>query len=317
MKKRPAILVIFLSLILINLVSAYYGSYNSFSLSNLLNEIDASTMILGSIFIVSFAILNFALGRAFRGNKAIAGIISFVISLMIIWGINQTGFDYEGIFYSIGISESLLGTLAPIILLLGSILIILKFGLGILLMILGLFLVGLAFFTDKIYENGIATVIAIVLILIGAILWRKKKYREEGLTGPGGIKRGLGATGRTTGKIGKWGARQVGKGAIGTYKTARNASERIEKMNRERGRQQRENRKRLKAIQDRIDDINNNLNGINRAIISEGNLLRTRISNNERAIIRQELIRLRNERRQLQNELTRLQRESQKLQRRR
>ena len=166
-----------ITLFLISFASAYYGSYSSFSLSDLLNEIDSATMILGAVFIISFAVVNFALAKAFRGNKATAGIIAFVVSLLITYGINKTGFDFEGLFYDIGFSEGFLYTLLPLVLLGGIIFLGIKIGFGITLMIFGGLLIAVSF-TELICEKGIAIFLGICLIGIGVYInkkWPKKK----------------------------------------------------------------------------------------------------------------------------------------------
>ena len=96
MKKSLLILVI--TLCLINLTNAYYGSYSSFSFSDLLNSIDSSTMLLGAVFVLSFLFANWSLSKFFKGNRAFAGIAAFVVSLFITWGVNRTGLDFEGFF---------------------------------------------------------------------------------------------------------------------------------------------------------------------------------------------------------------------------
>ena len=86
-----------LGIILINFVSAYYGSYSNFSFSDFLNEVDSETMLLGVVFILSFALLNYSLSKFFKDkngepNRVIVGVVSFAISLLITWGVNKTDF---------------------------------------------------------------------------------------------------------------------------------------------------------------------------------------------------------------------------------
>ena len=122
---------------MMSFVSAYYGYYSNFSLSDLLDSIDSSTMILGAMFIISFAFVNFALSRFFKGNRATAGVVAFVISALIVWGINKSGIDYESFFYDIGLSEGFLYAVLPLVLLAGLIFLIIKVGMGMALMIFG------------------------------------------------------------------------------------------------------------------------------------------------------------------------------------
>ncbi len=171
---KKSITLFILSLFLINFISAYYGSYTSFSLSDLLDSIDSSTMILGAAFIISFAFINFALSKVFKDkygepNKATAGVVSFVIALLITYGINKTGFDFEGLFFDIGFSEGVLYTILPLVLLAGIIFLGIKFGFRVILIVLGglLFIISL---TDLIYSKGIAIVISLGLIGLGIFL---------------------------------------------------------------------------------------------------------------------------------------------------
>ena len=176
-KKRNLFLAIITGLFLISFASAYYGSYNSFSLSDLLNNIDSSTMLLGVLFIVSFAFLNFSLLKIFKDNKATAGIVAFALSLLITYGINKTGFDIEGLFYNIGFSEGFLATIIPLILLGGIIYLGIRFTFGIVLIVSGS-LLCMASFTNLIYEKGITLFLGFVFLVIGIYVnhkWPKKK----------------------------------------------------------------------------------------------------------------------------------------------
>ncbi len=180
--KKSLIISSIITLTLINFVSAYYGSYSSFSLSNLLNEIDSSTMILGAVFIISFALINFALSKFFKDkhgepNRVIAGIVSFVISLWMTWEINKRGFDIERLFYNfgynIGFSSDVLSTIIPLLLIAGTIYLFVKLKTNALFIIGGL-LIAVSF-TNLFYEKGITLIIGIILLLIGGYLKTENK----------------------------------------------------------------------------------------------------------------------------------------------
>ena len=161
-----------LSLFFINSVSAY-------SLSDLLGSIESSTILLIAVFTISFALLNFALSKFFKDkygepNKAIVGIVAFVISFLIAYGINKTGFDIEGLFFDIGISSELLYTIIPIIIIGCIILLIWKFKKKS-LFILGGLLILLSFF---IYEKTLILILGIILLLVGVGLSFKKNTRN-------------------------------------------------------------------------------------------------------------------------------------------
>ena len=164
---------------MINLVSAQF--YGGFSISDILSSIDQSTMILGVIFVVSLAFINQALIRTiFRDNAAIAGIIAFAISLLIIYGINLTGLDFEGFFYNLGFSEGFLSTVVLLALIGGGIYLGIKYGVGEMLMVLGGFFIILSF-TDFIYETATTFILGLFFLGIGGwLLQRKKKLRLVG-----------------------------------------------------------------------------------------------------------------------------------------
>ena len=176
--KRGKILLFFLvGLFLINFASATY--YGSLSLSDLLNEIDASTIFLGAIFIISFAFINSSLVRVFRDNKTASTVISLTISLGVIYAINLTGLDFQGFFYNIGLSTGFLTTIASLILIGGGIYLTFRFGFATMLIVLGGFFLILSS-TNFIYETGTTIVIGIILIGIG--FWLRKK--KHSLVGP-------------------------------------------------------------------------------------------------------------------------------------
>jgi len=157
---------------MINFVSAQF--YGGFSLSDILSSIDSSTMILGVMFIVVFAFLKYSLSRVFRDNAAIAGVIAFAISLGVIWGVNRTGLDFEGFFYTLGVSEGFLFIILPLILIGGAAYLGIKYSFGALLTVIGGFFMILSF-TDFIYET--ATTFIIGLIFLGIGFWLLMRRR--------------------------------------------------------------------------------------------------------------------------------------------
>lgn len=179
--KEKAVLLSFISLILsiylINFVSAqFYGGY---SLGDILNSVDPSTMILGVMFIVVFALLNKALSNYFGDSKAVGGVVAFSISLLIIYGINLTGLDFEGFFYTFGFSEGILTTVGSLVLIGGFIYLGFKYGFGVVLTLFGGFLIILSF-TDFIYETGTTFILGALFLAVGFWLLHKKK---RGLVG--------------------------------------------------------------------------------------------------------------------------------------
>lgn len=187
MKKRNISIISLITLSLINSVSAqFYGGYNRFSLTGLLDSINPSTMILGVLFIIFFAFINMSLGKVFKNqygepNKAIAGVVAFAVTTLIIYGINRYGFDIEGLFYGLGLSSDLLYILLLIILFIGAIFIYLRFKFRGLFLIFGLLLMLLTVFTDIFYEKGITFVIGAILFIIGLWLWGRGRDPQDRL----------------------------------------------------------------------------------------------------------------------------------------
>lgn len=184
MKKRSVSIISLITLFSINLISAQFSSgYNRFSPPDLLRSIDPQTMILGALFLLAFTLIYYALSRVFKDsygqpNKTMAGIIAFIISALIIYGINQYGFDMEGLFYGIGLSSGILYLILPLILTAGVIFLIWKFK-QYSFLIIGLLLILLTLFTDIFYEQGLVLIIGVIMLLIGLIWWWKRRGREN------------------------------------------------------------------------------------------------------------------------------------------
>ena len=163
MKKEMSILLL---LMMISFASAQ-------GLSDLLNQIDESTVILYAIFIVSFSVLFFSLNKVFKDNRTMAGVVSAVISFLIVYGVNKTGFDFQGFFFDIGISEEILMTIVPLIILVGAVFLIIKLKLAS-MYVFGVLLIASSFF---VYEKTFLISLGIIFILIGffVTLGTKKK----------------------------------------------------------------------------------------------------------------------------------------------
>ncbi|GBE19727.1 MAG TPA: hypothetical protein ENG87_01230 [Candidatus Pacearchaeota archaeon] len=216
MKRGLGLSLLITSIFLISFVSAY-GSYTSFSFSDFLDQLDSSMMILGSIFIICFILFNFSLSKFFRDNRPIAGTISFVLSLLTIWGINKTGLDYENFLSNIGLSGDLLSIIVPAILIIGAIIFIWKVGFSGFFIIFGILIGVLTVFTEFFYEKGISGLMGIIFLLIGLWLWRRKKKIASGYSYTGGVKpSGSGLIGKGLGAVAK-GGYQAGKYVASKY----------------------------------------------------------------------------------------------------
>ncbi len=219
MKKRSISIISLITLFSINLISAqFYSGYNRFSLPDLLRSIDPQTMILGSLFLIFFILIFYPLSRVFKNsygqpNTTIAGVLAFVISTLIIYGINRSGFDIEGLFYGLGLSSGILYIILPIILLIGSLFLIWKLK-QYFLLLAGLLLIILALFTDLFYEGFWIFVLGSIMFLIGLIWWWKRKGRYTGvgrgaMTAGRYIGGGATATGRGIGRGSRWFGRRT------------------------------------------------------------------------------------------------------------
>ena len=225
MQKKSVLPV--LSILLISFVSAFshYG-YNRFSITGFFSSINPDDMILMTLFIIIFAFINFSLGKFFKDsygnpNKAIAGVVAFAVTSLIVYGFWRTGFDLGGLFYNVGISEDTLFFIMPIVLLVAAIFIAWKVGFAALFLIFGAFIVLITIFTDLIYEKLTSLIIGVVLFLIGLWLWwRKRKGRlgygggssgwfgrydpDKDIRAAKAVGRGIAATGRGAWGAGKW-----------------------------------------------------------------------------------------------------------------
>lgn len=170
--KKKSLLLIF-SLLFLNFVSAYPAT-----IQNLLDELDPSTAILGSMFIIFFILINYALSKAFKGQKGIAGILAFVVSFLAIYTINRSGFDYYNIYYNIfsgiGLSSRVASTFLPLILLAIAIFIVWRTNFATLSLIFGVFITFYgAFFA---YEKVVTIFLGILISAIS--LWFLKKNKK-------------------------------------------------------------------------------------------------------------------------------------------
>jgi len=170
MKRGKILLTILIGLFLLNFASAYY----SYSLSDMLNEFDASTVFLVAIFIVLFALINYSTSKMFKDNKATGGIVSFCISFLAVYGINRSGFNFENIFYnlgySLGIPEDLLYTIIVILVVAGLAYLFFvwerrrqaPYIVGILMIISSFFM----------YESEMLIILGIIVMIVGWFIYR-------------------------------------------------------------------------------------------------------------------------------------------------
>lgn len=262
MEKRQLNRLIFFSVVLmfISLVSA------QFSLTEFFNNISAGVMILTILFLIIFIFLNWILTKRvslFEGSPVSAGIVSVLISLLAVYGMGRTSFDFEGFFYNIGFSPGLLWTILPLVFLGLLIVVLVKFkhwtflSLGALLVVLS--------FTELIYEKGIVLVAGIILLVIG-IIWlirRRRKGKRSWLkfSGPDWVGRKEAGARRAQEEQGI-------RNKLADEKERRDARKQRRKERKEARKQKRDDRRRSKsrelAPQENLQDLIRQYNEIQR-----------------------------------------------------
>jgi hypothetical protein len=161
---KKSVLSVFVLLAMIGFASAQ-------GLSDILNQIDASTLLLFVAFIISFAVSFFALNKFFKGNTAISGIVAVAVSFLIVYGINSTGFNLGGFFIDLGISQETLAVAIPILILGAAIFVIVKMKRDS-LFIFGGALIVLSFF---VFEGSKIILIVAGIILLAVRFFMKRK----------------------------------------------------------------------------------------------------------------------------------------------
>jgi hypothetical protein len=156
-----------------------YGSSSALSLSELLNSFDPSMIFLGAVLILSFSIIFFALSKVMKtkdNNKAIPGVISFAIALLLTYEVNKMNLDYEDIFSNIGISSDIINIVLPVIIVGLSIFLIVALKSYSLLVFGGaLFILSM---TDLVYQKTVVMIVSLVILLIFVIVKVKKKKKK-------------------------------------------------------------------------------------------------------------------------------------------
>jgi len=215
-KKGLRGIIFFTFLVSISFVSAM-------SIGELLDTFGFDNMLLVASFLISFVLINFALGKVLKDrdgnpNKTTSGIAAFALSMLIVYGIHQKNFDLAGFFYKFGVSQDFLQTIIPLAILLGVIYLIWKYKRNASL-ILGI-LAAIAGFTNFFYMKYTFLFISAVLLIIWFIMENKSHVS-------GGLKSLGGAT--------KWTAKTgygIGKGAVGWAREKRKKGK-IEKAHEE------------------------------------------------------------------------------------
>lgn len=148
-------------------------------ITDFLYAINPNDILLGLLFVIFFAIINFALYRTLK-NKQTSGIISFCVSLLAVYGINRTNLNVAGLFSNIGLSENLIYTVIPIIIIVGLVFMIWKLKLPWTFILIGALLIIASLIPGLVYEKFIVMLIGGALFLLGLfLLWRKHKKKAQ------------------------------------------------------------------------------------------------------------------------------------------
>ena len=176
MKKR--LLLFIMGIVLTKFVSATYSLSDLFSNSIVLNNINSSTLVLGTILVISFFLFNYIFLKIFKGSVFVAGTISGILSFFLVYWVNKSNINYYEFFDYLGYSDGMLSIIFPLLILILLIIIIKKIGLTKILFISGLGLIGLASFTEM-YNPGITIIMGIGLLLFGLWRWKRNKVPSD------------------------------------------------------------------------------------------------------------------------------------------
>ncbi len=150
-------------------------------------SINPNDMVLGLLFIIIFALINFVLGRTIlKQNNATKNIISLAVSILAIYGINFMNLDMSRFFYNFGISDIILYNVVPILSLCLIIFLSIRknkegrktFSVRLFLIIIGIILI-LASLFEIVYETVKILIIGIAFIIFSILLFLIKLFKKK------------------------------------------------------------------------------------------------------------------------------------------
>jgi predicted nucleic acid-binding Zn-ribbon protein len=184
MKGVKAILLL-VSTLFVNLVSAYGEQYGTLIAGV---YVDTELVFAAVLFLLFFMCLMIVTRKMnLLKNDMVRIVVSMILSLFAIYGIQKAGIDLSKIVYDIGI-ERFLMQYFPLILLVLTIVAMLMWGIGTVFMLWGgiFFIAGLlgSVSEDIVYNWEIAMMIGVILFLIGLAINRKihKKFGGRGIS---------------------------------------------------------------------------------------------------------------------------------------
>ncbi len=181
-------LTLFFPLIIgLNFVSAQ--GFGDFYFGGVFSSLNIGMYLDALLFVAIFAIIYFALGKSiFHGNKPVSFIVSLCVSSFVIYGIFTTGFSFENLLYSMGISSDILPTILWMVGVVISLFLLKKFGfrnfIATFFALAGIFFVGISLL-GIIYEQGAGLTLGIFLIILALIIHnlglRRRAFKELSL----------------------------------------------------------------------------------------------------------------------------------------
>lgn len=146
------------------------------------NSINSEILIFAAIFLIFTAIFRFALTKRFmRQDKGTASIIAICLSLLVTYGLTKTRISTK-FLDAINLGPEFLVNVLPwlIIILLAAI--ALKWGVGILVLSLGI-ISTVAAFGGFVYAKTFLAIVGIILTIAGIFLirWRNKQRNYQGM----------------------------------------------------------------------------------------------------------------------------------------
>jgi hypothetical protein len=173
-------LLLFLFFFSLFLFSSYVSAQN---FSDIFRTIDLEFLSLLLVFVIFSVFIAWILNRTgiFRdayGNPTTATtVVSAAMAALIVIGWYRQGIDISYFFINVGIPTDSLYLFFSVVILVGLIFLIFRFGLGGVLFFGGVFLLAINYLTDFFYEKSIIYVVGFLSAFLGLLIWNKSRKR--------------------------------------------------------------------------------------------------------------------------------------------
>ncbi len=148
---------------------------------NIFSGIDATFVFWAIAFLILLGVTNFVFTKFFKKQKVIGTIVAVLVSIAIVYysSLKYPGF-LDNVFYGLGIDPAQILSILPWVGAGAAILILVIWGIGMLLMVVGLILI-ITGLTNLAYDPMIPIMIGVIVFIIGlGLWWRKKKKKTRG-----------------------------------------------------------------------------------------------------------------------------------------